>query len=69
LIPSGLSEFQERLEVGLVAQSTPVILIAEIDRVLPGSVSCLTVSPDGRWLLLPLFARRGGDLMMIENFR
>src|SRR5215813_2195139 len=43
--------------------------IAEIDRVLPSSVSGLTVSPDGRWLLLPLFARRGSDLMMIENFR
>jgi Tol biopolymer transport system component/DNA-binding winged helix-turn-helix (wHTH) protein len=43
--------------------------VAEIDRVLPSSVSGLTVSPDGRWLLLPLFARRGSDLMMIENFR
>jgi hypothetical protein len=27
LIPSGLSEFQERFEVGLVSQATPVILI------------------------------------------
>jgi Tol biopolymer transport system component len=43
--------------------------VAEIDRVLPSSVSGLTISPDGRWLLLPLFARRGSDLMMIENFR
>jgi Tol biopolymer transport system component/DNA-binding winged helix-turn-helix (wHTH) protein len=43
--------------------------VAEIDRVLPSSVSGLTVSPDGRSLLLPLFARRGSDLMMIENFR
>ena len=43
--------------------------IAEIDRVFPSSVSGLSVSPDGRWLLLPLFARRGSDLMMIENFR
>src|SRR5262245_16565756 len=43
--------------------------VAEIDRILPGSVSGLTISPDGRWLLFPLFARRGSDLMMIENFR
>jgi Tol biopolymer transport system component/DNA-binding winged helix-turn-helix (wHTH) protein len=43
--------------------------VAEIDRVIPGSVSGLTISPDGRWLLFPLFARRGSDLMMIENFR
>lgn len=42
--------------------------VAEIDRVLPSSVSGLTASPDGRWLLLPLFAQRGSDLMMIENF-
>jgi Tol biopolymer transport system component/DNA-binding winged helix-turn-helix (wHTH) protein len=43
--------------------------VAEIDRILPSSVSGLTISPDGRWLLFPLFARRGSDLMMIENFR
>jgi Tol biopolymer transport system component/DNA-binding winged helix-turn-helix (wHTH) protein len=43
--------------------------VAEVDRVLPSSVSGLTISPDGRWLLFPLFARRGSDLMMIENFR
>jgi Tol biopolymer transport system component/DNA-binding winged helix-turn-helix (wHTH) protein len=43
--------------------------VAEVDRILPSSVSGLTISPDGRWLLFPLFARRGSDLMMIENFR
>jgi len=43
--------------------------VAEVDHVLPSSVSGLTISPDGRWLLFPLFARRGSDLMMIENFR
>jgi len=42
--------------------------VAEIDRILPGSVSGLTVSPDGRWLLFPLYSQRGSDLMMIENF-
>jgi Tol biopolymer transport system component/DNA-binding winged helix-turn-helix (wHTH) protein len=43
--------------------------VAEIDRAMPSGVSGLTISPDGKWLLLPLFARRGSDLMMIENFR
>ena len=43
--------------------------VAELDRILPGGVSGLTISPDGKWLLLPLFAQRGSDLMMIENFR
>src|SRR5262245_55093643 len=43
--------------------------IAEIDNILPSSVSGLTISPDGRFLLFPLFAKRGSDLMMIENFR
>jgi Tol biopolymer transport system component/DNA-binding winged helix-turn-helix (wHTH) protein len=43
--------------------------LVEIDRILPGSVSGLTISPDGRWLLFPLYAKRGSDLMMIENFR
>jgi len=43
--------------------------VAEIDRVLPGSVPGLTISPDGRYMLFPLFAQRGSDLMMIENFR
>jgi len=43
--------------------------VAEIDRNLPGGVSGLTISPDGRWLLFPLVAQRGSDLMMIENFR
>ncbi|HKQ74832.1 MAG TPA: winged helix-turn-helix domain-containing protein [Blastocatellia bacterium] len=43
--------------------------IAEIDRILPGSVSGLTISPDSRSLLFPFYAKRGSDLMMIENFR
>jgi len=43
--------------------------IAEVDRILPSSVSGLTISPDGRFLLFPLFAKRGSDLMMIDNFR
>jgi len=43
--------------------------VAEIDGNLPSSVSGLTVSPDGRWLLFPMVAQRGSDLMMIENFR
>jgi Tol biopolymer transport system component/DNA-binding winged helix-turn-helix (wHTH) protein len=43
--------------------------IAEIDRTLPSGVSGLTLSPDGKFLLFPLFAQRGSDLMMIENFR
>jgi Tol biopolymer transport system component len=43
--------------------------IAELDRILPSSVSGLTISPDGRFLLFPLFAKRGSDLMMIDNFR
>jgi hypothetical protein len=29
MVPPGLSEFQERFEVGLVSQATPVILIDE----------------------------------------
>jgi Tol biopolymer transport system component len=43
--------------------------IAEIDRIPPNGVSGLTLSPDGKFLLFPLFAQRGSDLMMIENFR
>ncbi|MGH9770064.1 MAG: hypothetical protein ACREAB_21785 [Blastocatellia bacterium] len=43
--------------------------VAEIDRTLPGGVSGLTISPNGKWLLFPLFAQRGSDLIMIENFR
>jgi len=42
--------------------------IAEIDRILPGSITGLTLSPDGKWLLFPLYSQRGGDLLMIENF-
>jgi Tol biopolymer transport system component/DNA-binding winged helix-turn-helix (wHTH) protein len=43
--------------------------VAEFDNNLPSSVSGLTLSPDGRWLLFPLVTQRGSDLMMIENFR
>jgi Tol biopolymer transport system component/DNA-binding winged helix-turn-helix (wHTH) protein len=43
--------------------------VAGIEGRLPGSVSGLTLSPDRRSLLFPLVARRGSDLMMIENFR
>jgi Tol biopolymer transport system component/DNA-binding winged helix-turn-helix (wHTH) protein len=43
--------------------------VAEIDRIMPGSISGLTISPDGKWLLFPFYAKRGSDLMMIENFR
>ncbi len=43
--------------------------VAEIDRILPGSVSGMTISPDGKWLLFPFYAKRGSDLMMIDNFR
>jgi Tol biopolymer transport system component/DNA-binding winged helix-turn-helix (wHTH) protein len=42
--------------------------VAEFDRILPSSISGLTISPDGKWLLFPLFSKRGSDLMMIENF-
>ncbi|HEY6400075.1 MAG TPA: winged helix-turn-helix domain-containing protein [Blastocatellia bacterium] len=43
--------------------------VAKIDRALPNGISGLTVSPDGKWLLFPLYSQRGSDLMMIENFR
>lgn len=43
--------------------------VAEIDGNLPSNVSGLTIAPDGGWLLFPLVAQRGSDLMMIENFR
>jgi Tol biopolymer transport system component/DNA-binding winged helix-turn-helix (wHTH) protein len=36
---------------------------------LPNSLSGLTISPDGKWVLFPLVIERGSDLMMIENFR
>jgi Tol biopolymer transport system component/DNA-binding winged helix-turn-helix (wHTH) protein len=39
------------------------------DGSMPNSVSSLTISPDGRWVLFPLVVERGSDLMMIENFR
>ena len=42
--------------------------IATIAGSLPSSVSGLTVSPDGKYLLFPLVIKREGDLMMIENF-
>ncbi len=45
-----------------------VWVVAEIDGNLPISVSGLTLSPDKRWLLFPLVAQRGSDLMMIEDF-
>jgi Tol biopolymer transport system component len=42
--------------------------VAEFDRIMPASISGMTISPDGKWLLLPLYSQRGSDLMMIENF-
>ncbi len=39
------------------------------DGIMPNSISGLTISPDGRWVLFPLVIQRGSDLMMIENFR
>ncbi len=42
--------------------------MAAVDGNLPGSVSGLTLSPDKNWLLFPMVAQRGSDLMMIENF-
>ena len=43
--------------------------IAEINGILPISVSGLSITQDGKWLLLPQIFQRGSDLMMIENFR
>jgi Tol biopolymer transport system component len=43
--------------------------VAEITGIMPSSISGLTVSPDGKGLLFPLYSQRGSDLMMIENFR
>lgn len=43
--------------------------VAEFEGNLPNSVSGLTFSPDKNWLLFPVVAQRGSDLMMIEDFR
>jgi Tol biopolymer transport system component/DNA-binding winged helix-turn-helix (wHTH) protein len=43
--------------------------VAEVEGNLRGNVSGLTLSPNGKSLLLPLVTQRGSDLMMIENFR
>jgi DNA-binding beta-propeller fold protein YncE len=43
--------------------------VAEIAGIMPNSNSGLTVSPDRKRLLFPLYSQRGSDLMMIENFR
>jgi Tol biopolymer transport system component len=43
-------------------------IIAEVDVTLRNSVSGLSLSPDGKWLLFPVITQRGSDLMMIENF-
>lgn len=45
------------------------MVAAEINGRLPGSVSGLSLSTDGKWLLVPQIVRRGSDLMMIDNFR
>ncbi|HKX30585.1 MAG TPA: DUF5050 domain-containing protein, partial [Blastocatellia bacterium] len=46
-----------------------VSTVASIDGKLANGVSALTVSPDSKWILFPLVVERGGDLMIIENFR
>lgn len=43
--------------------------IVESESVLPGGVTGLALSPDGKWLLYPQIMQRGSDLMMVENFR
>jgi Tol biopolymer transport system component/DNA-binding winged helix-turn-helix (wHTH) protein len=43
--------------------------VAVVDGNLPASVSGLTIAPNKSWLLFPMVAQRGSDLMMIENFR
>lgn len=43
--------------------------VVEMDSNLRSGNSNLTISPDGKWLLLTLVAQRGSDLMMIDNFR
>jgi Tol biopolymer transport system component len=43
--------------------------VVEIEGNLRSNVSGLTLSPNGRWLLFPLVAQYGSDLMMIEDFR
>ncbi len=43
--------------------------VVEYDGRLPSSVSGLTISPNGNWLLFPVVTQRGSDLMLIENFR
>ncbi|MBS1810482.1 MAG: PD40 domain-containing protein [Acidobacteria bacterium] len=43
--------------------------LAEVDVTLRSSVSGLSLSPDGKWLIFPVTTQRGSDLMMIEDFR
>jgi Tol biopolymer transport system component/DNA-binding winged helix-turn-helix (wHTH) protein len=43
--------------------------VAQVEGYLRSNVSGITLSPNGKSLLLPLVTQRGSDLMMIENFR
>ena len=50
-------------------ETSNVKVVAEIDTPLRNGVSGLTLSPNGKSLLLPVLTQRGSDLMMIENFQ
>lgn len=49
--------------------SGKVSTITTIDYPMLRGTSGLTVSSDGRWLLFPLIAQYGSDIMLMENFR
>jgi Tol biopolymer transport system component/DNA-binding winged helix-turn-helix (wHTH) protein len=43
--------------------------VKQIAAIKAGSVGCLSVSPDRRWILYTPSAEGGSDLMLVENFR